>query len=84
MRAWRIALRRRRFCGRQIARETGVSPATVSRILRAVCLSRARDLDPPAPVVRDERRHGLGRWLGVCPRLHRRRLAHRLQPGVSR
>jgi transposase InsO family protein len=52
-----VALRRRRFCGRQIARETGVSPATVSRILRAVCLSRARDLDPPAPVVRYEREH---------------------------
>ena len=49
-----IALRRQRFCGRQIAKETGVSPATVSRILRAVRLSRARDLDPPAPVVRYE------------------------------
>jgi transposase InsO family protein len=52
-----IALRRQRFCGRQIARETGVSPATVSRILRAASLSRARDLDPPEPVVRYEREH---------------------------
>ena len=51
-----IALRRQRFCGQQIAKETGVSPATVSRILRAVRLSRARDLDPPAPVVRYERK----------------------------
>jgi transposase InsO family protein len=52
-----ILLRRQRFCGRQIARETGVSPATVSRILRAAALSRAKDLDPPAPVVRYEREH---------------------------
>ncbi len=51
-----VALRRERFCGQQIAKETGVSPATVSRILRAVRLSRARDLDPPAPVVRYERK----------------------------
>lgn len=51
-----IALRRQRVCGRQIAKETGVSAATVSRILRAVRLSRARDLDPPAPVVRYERK----------------------------
>jgi transposase InsO family protein len=52
-----IALRRQRFCGRQIAKETGVSPATVSRILRAARLSRARDLEPAAPVVRYEREH---------------------------
>jgi transposase InsO family protein len=50
-----IALRRQRFCGRQIAKDTRVSPATVSRILRAEGISRARDLDPPAPVVRYER-----------------------------
>lgn len=52
-----IALRRQRFTGRQIAKETAVSPATVSRILRAAGISRARDLDPPAPVVRYERAH---------------------------
>ena len=52
-----IALRRQRFCGQQIAKDTGVSPATVSRILRAEGISRARDLDPPAPVVRYEREH---------------------------
>jgi transposase InsO family protein len=51
-----IALRRERLCGQQIAKETGVSPATVSRILRAAKLSRARDLDPPEPVVRYERK----------------------------
>src|SRR5665213_3812170 len=52
-----IALRRRRFCGRQIAKDAGVSPATVSRILRAAGISRARDLDPPQPIVRYEREH---------------------------
>ena len=50
-----LALRRQRFAGQQIARETGVSPATVSRILRAARLSRMKDLQPPEPVVRYER-----------------------------
>jgi transposase InsO family protein len=40
-----------------IARLCGVSPATVSRILRAAKLSRARDLNPPPPVQRYEREH---------------------------
>ncbi|MBT9471999.1 MAG: IS481 family transposase [Pseudomonadota bacterium] len=52
-----IALRRQRFSGQQIAKDTGLSPATVSRILRAAGISRARDLDPPVPVVRYERAH---------------------------
>jgi transposase InsO family protein len=51
-----IALRRGRLPGKQIAAETGVSRATVSRILRAARLSRARDLEPPAPIVRYERK----------------------------
>lgn len=51
------ALRRQRFTGQQIARETGVSRATVSRILRAAPPSRASELDPPEPVVRYEREH---------------------------
>jgi len=50
-----IALRRQRFTGQQIAGQTGVSPATVSRILRAAKLSRAKDLEPAEPVVRYER-----------------------------
>jgi transcriptional regulator with XRE-family HTH domain len=50
-----IALRHERFTGREIARRTGVSPATVSRILRAAKLSRVKDLEPAAPVVRYER-----------------------------
>jgi len=50
-----IALRRQRWTGQQIAKETRVSPATVSRILRRARLSRIRDLEPPQPVVRYER-----------------------------
>jgi transposase InsO family protein len=52
-----IALRRQRLTGRQIAKEAGVSRATVSRLLRAAGLSRIRDLEPPEPVKRYEREH---------------------------
>jgi transposase InsO family protein len=52
-----IALRRQRWTGQQIAKETRVSPATVSRVLRQARLSRVRDLEPAAPVVRYEREH---------------------------
>lgn len=48
-------LRRQRMTGRQIAKETGVSPATVSRILSRAGLSRTTDLQPAQPVTRDER-----------------------------
>jgi transposase InsO family protein len=51
-----VELRRQRRTGQQIAKETGVSPATVSRVLRAEGLSRMRDLEPAATVVRYE--HG--------------------------
>src|SRR6266852_543315 len=37
------ALRRQRHTGKQIAAEVGVSPATVSRILRRLGLNRIRD-----------------------------------------
>lgn len=50
-----VALRRQRFTGQQIARETATSPATVSRVLRRARLSRIRDLEPPEPVRRYER-----------------------------
>jgi transposase InsO family protein len=50
------ALRRQRWTGQQIAQAAGVSPATVSRILRRARLSRIRDLEPPEPVVRYERK----------------------------
>ena len=51
-----ITLRRQRLCGRHIAMQTGVSPATVSRMLRRAGLSRLKDLAPPEPVVRYEYR----------------------------
>jgi len=49
-----IDLRRLRRPGCEIARQTGVSASTVSRILRAARLSRARDLDPAPPPRRYE------------------------------
>jgi|SRR5208282_5331638 len=49
-----ITLRRQRWTGKQIAKETRTSPATVSRVLKAARLSRMRDLEPPAPPVRYE------------------------------
>ena len=52
-----VELRRARVPGGEIARRCGVSPATVSRVLRAARLSRARDLDPPEPPRRYEHPH---------------------------
>jgi transposase InsO family protein len=49
-----IVLRRRHWTGKQIAKETATSKATVSRVLRVARLSRMRDLEPPAPPVRYE------------------------------
>lgn len=51
------ALRRQRHTGRQIAAEVGISPATVSRVLRRLGLNRLRDLEPAEPVRRYEREH---------------------------
>lgn len=48
------ALRRQRRTGKQIAVETGVSAATVSRILKRLKLNRIRDLEPAEPVRRYE------------------------------
>ena len=45
-----IALRRQRWTGKHIAREAGVSPATVSRVLTRAGLSRLKDLAPAEPV----------------------------------
>jgi len=47
-------LRRQRWTGMRIARQTGLSCATVSRILRRLKLSRTRDLEPCQPVQRYE------------------------------
>ena len=51
------ALRRQRWTGRQIAAELGISPATVSRILRRLGLNRLAALEPAEPVRRYEREH---------------------------
>jgi transposase InsO family protein len=49
------ALRRLRRTGKQIAAELGISPATVSRILKRLGLNRIDALEPAAPVRRYER-----------------------------
>jgi transposase InsO family protein len=49
-----VELRRGHMPGYEIARRTGTSPASVSRILRRARLSRWRDLNPPPPIVRYE------------------------------
>ena len=48
------ALRRQRWTGHRIARQTGLSRATVSRILRRLKLNRIRDLEPAPPIQRYE------------------------------
>jgi transposase InsO family protein len=49
-----LVLRRGHMPGYEIARRTGLSPASVSRILRRARLSRWRDLNPPPSVQRYE------------------------------
>jgi transposase InsO family protein len=49
-----VLLRRGHMPGYEIARRTGLSPATVSRVLRRARLSRWRDLNPPPPIQRYE------------------------------
>ena len=48
-------LRRQRCTGKQIAAQVGVSPATVSRILRRLGLNKLSALEPAEPVRRYER-----------------------------
>lgn len=48
------ALRRQRWAGCRIASQTGLSPATVSRILRRLRLNRLRYLEPAPAAVRYE------------------------------
>ena len=53
--ALRVAgLRRQRLTGAHISLETGVSPASVSRILKRAGLSRIRDIEPAAAIIRYE------------------------------
>src|SRR5215210_8969876 len=51
------ALRRQRWTGQHIAAAVGVSPATISRILRRLGLNRIQALEPATPVRRYEREH---------------------------
>ena len=48
-------LRRQRWTGKQIAAELGISPATVSRILKRLGLNRIAALEPAEPIRRYER-----------------------------
>jgi transposase InsO family protein len=49
-------LRRQRRTGKEIAQTVGVSPATVSRVLKRLGLNRLSALEPAPPVVRYERK----------------------------
>jgi len=51
------ALRRQRLTGQAIAAAVGVSPATVSRILKRLGLNRLSALEPAEPIRRYERQH---------------------------
>ncbi len=50
-------LRRQRWTGKQIAAQVGVSPATVSRVLKRHGLNKLKSLEPAEPVRRYERAH---------------------------
>ncbi len=86
-----LQLRRRHRPGYLIARDTGLSAATVSRILRRARLSRWRDLHPRPPVVRYEHPHpgdllhldikGLPQYQQVTRRGDGRRRGVRKHPG---
>jgi transposase len=51
-----LSLRRQRWTAAHIARETGVSPSTVSRILTRAGRSRLRDIEPAEPSRRYDRK----------------------------
>lgn len=86
-----IELRRQHRPAYHIARSTGLSPATVSRILRRARLSRWRDLHPRPPVIRYEHPFpgdllhldikGLTRFQQVSWRGDGRRRGHHKHPG---
>ena len=71
-----LGLRQQFWTGVRIARSTGLSPATVSRILRRHRLSRARDLQPKIPVRRYEHPHP-----GDLLHLDTKKLARIARPG---
>lgn len=85
-----IALRCLRLTGRHIAMQTGVSPATVSRVQKRTGLSRMKDLIPAEPVIRYEYaapggliHFGIKR-LGRFERVGRRITGHRTGQSNSR
>jgi transposase InsO family protein len=71
-----LSLRRLRWNGWRIARETTLSRATVSRILRRAGMNRLRSLDSPPPVVRHEHKHP-----GDLVHFDIKRLARIVKPG---
>jgi transposase InsO family protein len=71
-----LALRRQRWTGVRIAQTTGLSRATVSRILRRHHLSRMRDLQPLLPLLRYEHPHP-----GDLLHLDTKKLARIAKPG---
>lgn len=87
------ALRRQRWTGQQIAAAVGVSPATISRILRRLGLNRIQAREPAAPVRRYEREHPgelihiaikkLGRFDRVGHRITGDRTGQRKRRGVG-
>jgi transposase InsO family protein len=50
-------MRRQRHTGKHIAAELGISPATVSRVLRRLGLNKLSALEPAEPIRRYEREH---------------------------
>ncbi len=71
-----LVLRRQRWTGVRIAQTTGLSRATVSRILRRHKLSRMRDLQPALPIRRYEHPHP-----GDLLHLDTKKLARIAKPG---
>ena len=71
-----LLLRRQRWTGVRIAQTTGLSRATISRILRRHKLNRIRHLDPPLPVQRYEHPHP-----GDLLHLDTKKLARIAKPG---
>jgi transposase InsO family protein len=88
-----IDMRHQRRTGCFIARRLGISAATVSRVLRAVHLSRWRELEPPTPIVRYQREHPgelihldvkkLGRIKGIGHRITGDRIRSRRNYGIG-
>ena len=88
-----IDMRHQRRTGCFIARRLGISAATVSRVLRAVHLSRWHELEPPTPIVRYQREHPgelihldvkkLGRIKGIGHRITGDRIRSRRNYGIG-